>query len=700
MPFTVAIRTQDVTLRAHLAAAAALADAELAGDPAEADVAILDTRLPMFRATLQALADAPALCIAASAAPIDGSELLDLVTLGVVGCVHGQSSVDDLACELTRLAQRGQRASEVAEDPDGGGAVARILEERSIEILFQPICDLHSGHMLALNATPRFTGFETRAYGAWLEAAAREDLRAELEIAVAEEALGRIEQLPPGTSLWLPVSADVLLDGRLTDLIAQRGAGRTILELSNHAGVDDYEQLSEALTGLRGAGAWIAVDDSGTGLHSLARLSHLRPDFVTIHQALVRSIDRDEAKRSLTASMIAFVESTGAQLIAAGVDTEGELEVLRELGIGLGQGYLLAASSTLEDIPEGPLELPAPGAAVSRASSYSGPRFVRPARAEGDFRATTQAVMAFLRTHLPDDSVVLTHLDYASRRVGIIAAVGAASAVLEPGQTFPQADTPEYWLASGHGPRICPDVKSDPVYGSLAPAQHPLYNAYMGTPLELMDGTRFGVLSASSARRGAFDADHLAMLEEIAVELERAVLEETETMSPAELMRFLRGLSQTDGLTNALNRSGFAEALDSVLQRPKALGTHRFLVSLEVESLGALAERCGRTVCDLVVKDLAVAMRACSNSGDSVGRIGEGRIGAVLVGRSDSDADDQFAEVVSGRLLEMARKRDVPLTLRYSSTDLAEADGADHAWELAASDSRLLHGDTVFIREG
>jgi putative methionine-R-sulfoxide reductase with GAF domain len=86
----------------------------------------------------------------------------------------------------------------------------------------------------------------------------------------------------------------------------------------------------------------IAIDDAGAGYSSLRHVIELTPDFLKLDRELVRDLDRDRNRRALVSAMSAFAAEVGTSVIAEGVETAEELEVLRDAEVDLVQGYLLA----------------------------------------------------------------------------------------------------------------------------------------------------------------------------------------------------------------------------------------------------------------------------------------------------------------------------------------------------------------------
>jgi EAL domain-containing protein (putative c-di-GMP-specific phosphodiesterase class I) len=92
----------------------------------------------------------------------------------------------------------------------------------------------------------------------------------------------------------------------------------------------------------------VAVDDAGVGYDSLALLEHLRPSFMKLDRTTVTGIEIDAARRAFVGTLVAFAEDHGCEVIAEGVETDAELEALREAGVRLGQGYLLGRPAPVE----------------------------------------------------------------------------------------------------------------------------------------------------------------------------------------------------------------------------------------------------------------------------------------------------------------------------------------------------------------
>jgi EAL domain-containing protein (putative c-di-GMP-specific phosphodiesterase class I) len=113
-----------------------------------------------------------------------------------------------------------------------------------------------------------------------------------------------------------------------------------VLEVTEHAEIPDYAAFRAAVASL-GPATRLAVDDAGAGFASLRHILELRPAFIKLDRSLVTHLDSDEARQAMIVGLRHFARSTDSRLIAEGIETDAELNILRTLGVTLGQGYVL-----------------------------------------------------------------------------------------------------------------------------------------------------------------------------------------------------------------------------------------------------------------------------------------------------------------------------------------------------------------------
>ncbi|GAB2859716.1 sensor domain-containing phosphodiesterase [Nocardioides pacificus] len=219
--------------------------------------------------------------------------------------------------------------------------VRRVLETRDVRMALQPVIRLRDGVVVGYESLARFSPevFPSPVHA--FAAATRADLGVELELLAAQKALQLRDQLPPDVWLSVNLSADALVDDAVqATLLAHEHPGLGV-ELTEHVQVSDYAELTARTDQLRAAGISIVVDDAGAGFASFSHILRVSPDVIKLDLDLTRDVDSDKVRRALTRALVDFARDTEAPLVAEGIETQAELETLRELGVDYGQGYLL-----------------------------------------------------------------------------------------------------------------------------------------------------------------------------------------------------------------------------------------------------------------------------------------------------------------------------------------------------------------------
>lgn len=168
---------------------------------------------------------------------------------------------------------------------------------------------------------------------------------------VLESALGQMatwrERGQP-MRLGLNVSPRHLLDSEFVhDITRQLDAfgvapGDLEIELTETALITETQRTADTLNALRALGVRVAIDDFGTGHTSLANLRRLPIDVLKLDRSLVHDLDRDPAARALLSAITRLCDTLGFEVVAEGIETPEQLEIVRSYGCTVGQGYLLA----------------------------------------------------------------------------------------------------------------------------------------------------------------------------------------------------------------------------------------------------------------------------------------------------------------------------------------------------------------------
>src|SRR4029079_7448625 len=117
---------------------------------------------------------------------------------------------------------------------------------------------------------------------------------------------------------------------------------RLVLELTERETVEDLEQLRRNVAACRKAGMRIAADDVGAGNAGLRLLSEIQFDIVKIDLSLVQGGILHDPDHAVLRALQELAARWNASIVAEGVETPMQLEVVRDLGIRAGQGYLLS----------------------------------------------------------------------------------------------------------------------------------------------------------------------------------------------------------------------------------------------------------------------------------------------------------------------------------------------------------------------
>lgn len=233
---------------------------------------------------------------------------------------------------------------------DGRRRVEDVLgDPTAVSLVFQPIVDLASGDVVAVEALSRFDRSPQQPPDVWFSEAHQSGLGTELEMLAVTRALACLAALPDGVAMTINAGPRTILSSEFLDALAATDeADRVVVELTEHAVVEDYPELAQAIMHLRKMGTRLAVDDTGSGFASLAHILKLAPDFIKLDRELVAGIDLDPVRRALATALVSFSAETGAQILAEGIENQDELDVVRRLGVTYAQGFHLGRPATLE----------------------------------------------------------------------------------------------------------------------------------------------------------------------------------------------------------------------------------------------------------------------------------------------------------------------------------------------------------------
>ncbi|MAY34851.1 MAG: hypothetical protein CMN84_01995 [Spongiibacteraceae bacterium] len=244
-------------------------------------------------------------------------------------------------------------------DRDSQQQILDILRNGRLSTVFQPIVDLRSRDFLAVEALTRGPkGSPLHSPAELFPRAERVGMIRELELSALETAAKAFCTLNLPAKLFVNISPMSLVSANAViiarDVLQRSGlrAENVVLELSEQYQTEDYSALVSALEAFKQEGFGIAVDDLGAGYAGLKTWSQLQPDFVKIDRHFISGIDKDPIKHEFVRSILTMAQEIKSRVIAEGIETFEELQVLRELGVRYVQGYLLGRPSAIPEITD------------------------------------------------------------------------------------------------------------------------------------------------------------------------------------------------------------------------------------------------------------------------------------------------------------------------------------------------------------
>jgi len=315
------------------------------------------------------------ICQAASSPPIeiDGVELSVTVSVGIAmvadPTVSPETVIREADAAMYRAKERGRSRYELFDEDSRRRAVARIELESAIRQAVK-------GDQLRLYYQPRIS-LDTFSDVLWVDAQVHwqhprrgllgpaefmplaEDTGTAISIGrfALEHALGKLgvwHASKPDMRLSLALSArqlrDPSLSSMLVDAIRASGVdpGAICLEVSEGAVGEDPEAVTAALRALKCTGVRLALRNFGSGAASFSRLRQLPIDAITIHEGFVKALGESDEDASIVGALVELGHALGFAVVADGVETEVQLELLRDVGCDGAQGDLIGPPVTGE----------------------------------------------------------------------------------------------------------------------------------------------------------------------------------------------------------------------------------------------------------------------------------------------------------------------------------------------------------------
>ena len=240
----------------------------------------------------------------------------------------------------------------------------RSIEHNELFLVFQPQVDTKTEKVVGAEVLARWQSkhFGFVSPGIFIPLAEETGFINLLGEWVLDESLKVLkkwnEQGDGNIKLSINVSAGQLHDpgfaGRVCEKVESAGIppGSLTLEITESAAITDVEQSRKELKKLTDLGVVISLDDFGTGYSSLSLLNSLPLQWVKIDKSFISLLEEHDAKTGLVKSITEMCHSLGYRVVAEGVETDPQLDLVREIGCDQVQGFIYARPVTLGEFEE------------------------------------------------------------------------------------------------------------------------------------------------------------------------------------------------------------------------------------------------------------------------------------------------------------------------------------------------------------
>jgi diguanylate cyclase (GGDEF)-like protein len=317
------------------------------------------------------------ICQAAAGRPIevDGVPLTVTVSVGVAvvndPTVAPDTIIREADAAMYRAKDQGRSRFELFDEDSRRranerieleGALRQALEREELGVHYQPHVILHgmdfAGGVEALVRWQHPTRGLLTA-GEFMPMADELGLAVPIGRFVLQQALAQFSKWrahKPEMTLSVNISARQLRDPALPALISERVRAGELdpaaiyLDVSEIGLAADPDSTIRSLQALKDTGVRVTIDDFGVGALSLAWLTQMPVDALKIHESFVASLGAGAEHASLLSALVELGHALGLDVIAKGVETEAQLEQLRELGCDAVQGYAIGRPVTGEEL--------------------------------------------------------------------------------------------------------------------------------------------------------------------------------------------------------------------------------------------------------------------------------------------------------------------------------------------------------------
>ena len=337
------------------------------------------------------------------AIPFDfnGQEIVLSVSIGIAfnSTVDAEDVLRDAEIAMYRAKNNGKGRCEVFDHAMHENAVKRLQLETDLRkaldlnqflVYYQPIVSLSTG------STGQIVGFETLSRwqrpeglimpGEFIAVADETGIILPMNRQLLYDACRQLrswqELFPSDPPLSVNVNitpkqfAQPDLAAQIGKILQETGLDPSCvnLEITETIAMADADRSALVLSELKALGVRLEIDDFGTGYSSLSRLQHFPVDTLKIDRSFVSRMDTDSETRKIVRLIVMLAHGLGLKIVAEGVETQAQADMLKNLGCELAQGYLYSKPVPSQAIDQLLRENRAAGVSMSQAKAASSSR--------------------------------------------------------------------------------------------------------------------------------------------------------------------------------------------------------------------------------------------------------------------------------------------------------------------------------------
>jgi diguanylate cyclase (GGDEF)-like protein len=245
-----------------------------------------------------------------------------------------------------------RRASLIAQE------LRRADLEAELYLVFQPIYDVMQQKPVGFEALARWQNLPLGQVqpDEFIRVAERTDLILHVTEVLLRKALAEVHHWPASFCLSFNLSvidiSSLPRSQRLLDIVSLSRVppSRVNFEITETALTRDFEQARGSLALIKEAGCSVSLDDFGTGYSSLTYIHRLPFDQIKIDRSFVAKVDADAASRNIVKSVMDLCNNLELRCVVEGVETQSQLDILRDIGGVIMQGYFFGRPMRAEAI--------------------------------------------------------------------------------------------------------------------------------------------------------------------------------------------------------------------------------------------------------------------------------------------------------------------------------------------------------------